>query len=553
MSQYHSANPNKSAEQPPLSTELLAQQLADMTRLHELTTRLIENQDPLPVLEEVLQAVIDLQNADCGVFMLYDAACDDLHPAVSIGLSDDYLHLLDRVPPGLGGNDTALLQRRPVIVEDVCAEPLYTSHPEVAEQGGYRALYSTPLLNPTGDVLGTITVYFVGPHRPTDREMRLVELYARHAAGAVERTRLWSSAQKEIAERKKAEEERDYVMASARCLIWFAEITEEGHPDYLGWDMRFPDMDAAQRFLPLPLQEGESYKDAIYRCRQPEDRDRCDRLGTASVRAGRSYEQDFRCLCADGAVRWLHEDVRVETIVPGMRWQAVGVCTDITDRKQSEKLLEEKNSEIVLLNTRLTRSLAETHHRVKNNLQTIAALLDLQISDADDSISLDQLGQLGKHVRGLATIHDLLTAEAKEGGVAESVSAVETMEKLLAMLAPSLGSRHFHATLDEIRLPARHATGLALIVNELVANAVKHGRGDINVSLTAAGEGVRLKVSDSGPGFPTGFDSKRSANMGLELVQSLGTWDLQGSVTFENRPEGGAIVTVLFRLSNPTD
>src|SRR5207244_3386337 len=143
------------------------------------------------------------------------------------------------------------------------------------------------------------------------------------------------------------EEEKVYIAASARCLLWYADVVDgDGTAPYLGWNMWFPAEEVAQRFLPLALQEGEAYKDAFYRLRLPEDRAACDRFGTASIRAGRSYEQDFRCLCADGSIRWLHEAVRVETVVPGKQWRVVGACTDVTERKLQEEALRESEQRL---------------------------------------------------------------------------------------------------------------------------------------------------------------------------------------------------------------
>jgi two-component system, cell cycle sensor histidine kinase and response regulator CckA len=148
----------------------------------------------------------------------------------------------------------------------------------------------------------------------------------------------------DITERKRLEGERDYLMSSAECLLWWADVENTEHPLYLHWEMHFPDNEAAQRFLPLALEAGEAYRDAFYRCRLPEDQAHCDLLGTASVRAGQSYQQEFRCQCADGSVRWLQESIHVETILAGQQWRAVGVCTDITQRKQAEEALRDSET-----------------------------------------------------------------------------------------------------------------------------------------------------------------------------------------------------------------
>ncbi|HLJ58081.1 MAG TPA: ATP-binding protein, partial [Chthonomonadaceae bacterium] len=84
------------------------------------------------------------------------------------------------------------------------------------------------------------------------------------------------------------------------------------------------------------------------------------------------------------------------------------------------------------------------------------------------------------------------------------------------------------------------------VVNELISNAVKHGRGEISVGLAVHDGAAKLEVCDAGPGFGEAFDPGESTTTGLELVQALVQMDLQGQTSFENRLEGGARVLVTF-------
>jgi PAS domain S-box-containing protein len=345
---------------------------------------------------------------------------------------------------------------------------------------------------------------------------------------------------RDSAEQRQAERERDYALASAQCLLWYADISETGK-QYLQWNKHIPDPAAARRFLSITVLPGEDFESAYYRSRVPEDRDRCDVLGTASVRAGRSYEQEFRVTCADGNVRWIREDVRVETVEAGKHWRAVGVCTDITQRKRHEAAIES-------LNTRLRQTMAETHHRVKNNLQVIAALVDMLVMDRGESVPVDEVRRIGQHARSLASIHDILTAGAKTSGETDDLRAAHLLEKLLVQLQPVIGGRRIRHEADDIRLRMRQGTALAVLVNELVSNAVKHGSGDIQVRLIANGDTAELTVEDEGPGLPAGFNPATDAHTGVELIENLSRWDLQGVTAYENRPQGGARVRIRFSV-----
>ncbi|HLV78746.1 MAG TPA: PAS domain S-box protein [Chthonomonadaceae bacterium] len=214
---------------------------------------------------------------------------------------------------------------------------------------------------------------------------------------------------------------------------------------------------------------------------------------------------------------------------------------DITTHKRHEE-------EIEALNARLQRAMSETHHRVKNNLQIIAALIDMKVAEGKPAVSTASLKRIGQHIQALADIHDLLTQDARTYGQAEAVSVKTVLERLLRRIQAAIEGRGIHHSIAELRLPVRECTSLALLVNELISNAIKHGQGDIALVLASDGEQVHVEVTDNGPGFPAGFDSKQAGSTGLELVESVGRWDLRGKVCYENRHAGGASVKVEFPL-----
>ncbi len=218
----------------------------------------------------------------------------------------------------------------------------------------------------------------------------------------------------------------------------------------------------------------------------------------------------------------------------------------VRDRSRHVEMLERNAEEIAALNARLQRAMAETHHRVKNNLQIVTAMVDMQVMEGRDLIPVEEMRRLGQHVRCLASIHDLLTHQAKARGDALFVSTKEALDRLMPLVRGTTGARAVYYRVDDALLPVSQGTSLVVLINELVSNAVKHGLGEIQVSLEIAREEGRLEVSDDGPGFPPGFDPVNAANTGLELVESLSRWDLQGEPLYENRPGGGARVVVRF-------
>jgi sigma-B regulation protein RsbU (phosphoserine phosphatase) len=216
----------------------------------------------------------------------------------------------------------------------------------------------------------------------------------------------------------------------------------------------------------------------------------------------------------------------------------------------TQEELTASQEELEQVNVRLRRMMTETHHRVKNNLQVIYALIEMQADEAREreSVPREVLLRLGANVLALSAVHDILTLQTKSGGDQEQVSSVEVLGKLTRLLAQTTGGRAVTADVEDATLSPGQSTSLALLTSELISNAVKHGRSDIGVRFQVSGGEACLEVSDDGPGFPPGFDPATATNTGLDLIDSVCRWDLGGQVEFRNRPTGGAVVHVTFPL-----
>lgn len=222
------------------------------------------------------------------------------------------------------------------------------------------------------------------------------------------------------------------------------------------------------------------------------------------------------------------------------------VFRDVSDRRQHEIEHEAYVAELAQLNERLRRAMTETHHRVKNNLQVVAALIEMQEQSAAEMVPMSILVRLRQNIQAMAVIHDLLTEQSKEEGDTRSVSTRGVLERLAPILRATLGTRRLQAQIEDLSLLTKQTTALALIANELISNASKHGRGDIDLTLRKERAQVVLEVRDDGPGFPEGFRPEMASSTGLELIESIARFDLHGETAYRNRPEGGAVVRVTF-------
>ena len=227
---------------------------------------------------------------------------------------------------------------------------------------------------------------------------------------------------------------------------------------------------------------------------------------------------------------------------------SIGIGQDITRRKQRETLALQHTGEVETRNRRLEQAIRETDHRVKNNLQSISTLLDLRLMGHPMTIPVKDLTQVRMHIVTLASLHDMLVADVKDAVAAPVISAKAALEKMVPMLQKLVGEQRISWTADEVYLPVKQGMSLAVLVNELVTNAVKHGGQRVELRLALQEKEVSLEVSDDGPGFAEAFNPKTAAHYGLELIETVGRYDLGGKTVYENRPEGGARVRVTFPL-----
>ncbi len=172
------------------SEEQLASEVAAMTRLDGLVNRLLGCSDLSAALEEVLDASLALLDADMGNIQLYDPNRDVLRMVSYRGFKKEFVEQFSHGAPDPAATcGRSLRSRSRVIVEDVQTDPSFTVHRAAAAAAGFRAVQSTPVMSRDGQVLGILSTHFSDPHRPSDRALRMVDLYARQAAEFIERIR----------------------------------------------------------------------------------------------------------------------------------------------------------------------------------------------------------------------------------------------------------------------------------------------------------------------------------------------------------------------------
>src|SRR5690606_6769713 len=160
--------------------------------------------------------------------------------------------------------------------------------------------------------------------------------------------------------------------------------------------------------------------------------------------------------------------------------------------------------------TRASTLLQEMHHRVRNNLQMVAALLSMQARHAADEGWTQPLQEAVSRIRSIAAIHDLLSSGNLRETTVERIAKHVVDEAIINVVPPGT-QVNFVIEPSPVHVPSRQATVLALLINEFLANAVVHGvgrreRGEVTIAVRCEGDEAVLEVCDDGVGLPAGFD-----------------------------------------------
>jgi two-component sensor histidine kinase len=218
---------------------------------------------------------------------------------------------------------------------------------------------------------------------------------------------------------------------------------------------------------------------------------------------------------------------------------AVVLLRDVTDLRRRDRILMSKDATI-----------REIHHRVKNNLQTIAALLRLQGRRLESPEAQEAIEESERRIRSIAIVHEMLSRD-----VGDVVSFDDIVRQLVRVVEETVSSPElrlkFEVDGDAGELPGELATPLAVVLNELTQNAVDHAfplsedgeaQGKVQVSIRRESGELLVDVRDDGVGLPAGFSLDESRGLGLSIVQVLVTGELSGSI--EMRDDHGTNVAL---------
>ncbi len=524
-----------------------------LAALREIARVLSTAWDLDTTLDLIARKTTEVMRVDsCSIYLL-DPDGLTLRLRATTGLAQRVLGLATlQVGEGMTGH--AVARKAAVYASEAQHNPHFKIVPGAAE-GAFHSLLAVPLLI-ENQVLGALNVQTIAPHAYAPREIETLSLIGDLAAGALAKARLHDNQKRQI-EELQALARVSEVVTSPQYLDDILDIVTE---------MAAKVMDATlcsiflldERGAHLELRSAQ-HAGAAYRLRPPLP------LGTGII--GRVAAQNRPAYIPDVRLEpdYLERELaRREGLVSllsvplSVRQRVIGVFNCYSDDQRTFSAEQQalfvtlaNQTALAIEHARLATNAAmvrEMHHRIKNNLQTVAMLMQLQLSEARSATTSGpdarQVLQTSMHrVYTIAAVHEVLS----ERGL-HLVDVQEVLQRIAAMTAANLTAPQQGLELsvqgEAVLLPSRTATNLALVVNELLQNALEHAfvgqpGGNVQVSLGYAPQELVVTVTDDGLGLPPDY----RPGLGTELVQTLVQEELRGRLHYE-RLDMGTQVTI---------
>ncbi len=520
-----------------------------VSALREMARTLSAAWDLDTTLDLIARKTTEVMHVDSCTIYLLDPGSDTLRLRASTGLSRRALGRAT-LKVGEGMTGYAVQENQPVYAAAAQEDPRFKRIIE-AEEASYLSLLAVPMVI-EAQPIGALNVQTLTTHEFTADEIEVLSLVGDLAAGALAKAQLYDKQRRQI-EELRALAQISEVVTSPQYLDDILDVVTE---------MAAQAMGAAVCSIFLVDETGETLTlrsakraDSPYQYRPPL------RLGEGVigqvVLTGKpAYIPDVR---ADE--RYLGGELaREEGLVSllamplSVRERNIGVLNCYTNEvvKFSEEQLAlfatlANQTALAIENARLVTNAAvvrEMHHRIKNNLQTVAMLMQLQIPDADRLDTRQVLETNIHRIRSIAAVHESLSEQGFR-----LVDVKDVLERITRTTAESMLRPDQDVQIavfgESLPLPSRAATALTLVVNELVQNALEHAFvdcavGRVEISLGRSPDELIILVRDNGRGLPPNLEY----GLGLELTTMLITDDLHGGLKFNALPEGGTEVSI---------
>lgn len=520
-----------------------------LTALRQIARSLSTAWDLDTTLDLIARKTTEAMRVNSCTIYLLDPDGQTLRMRASTGLAPNALGLGTlRVGEGLTGQ--AVASNAPVYAAQAQADPRFKWVARTREDE-YQSLLAVPLVtseshNMVNRPIGALNVQTIDAHDYTSAEIDMLSLIADIAAGALAKAQLYDSQRSQLAE------------LQALAKISEAVISPQYLDDILDvvTEMAAKAMNAAVCSLFLLDENGEQLEllaaariSSPYRHREPQPRDE-GVLGAVVTTGMLQYVPNVSAeplfthperAQAEGLASMLAVPLSVRDHVIGVLVCYSAEMAAFSDDQITIFSTLANQTALAIENARLITNAAvirEMHHRIKNNLQTVAMLMQIQLPEADQLDTAEVLTTNIHRIQSIAIVHEVLS---------EKGFRLVDLRDVLVRIARATeqtvirdeGSIKIDVVGERIQLPSKAATALALIVNELVQNALEHGfnsyaSGTVTISLGRSPSEIIILVRDDGAGLPDPF----THGMGLDIAETLVSGDLRGTLKFNRLSQG---------------
>jgi two-component sensor histidine kinase len=530
----------------------LARKAAEISALREISRAISAALDLDTTLTLITRKTAEVMRVDsCSIYLL-DASQDYLVLKATTGLAPEAVGQA-RLRRGEGLTGWAAEKGEPVASTNAAADPRFKYLPETHETL-FQSLLAVPL-SIGGKILGAINVQTTGTHEYGEDEIELMSIIADLAGGALEKARLYDSMRRQIMELRTLAEVSETltsplyleqilrllvemaarVFRSPLCTLMLVDgeelVLAAAHPNGGGHSRPRQALKVGEGIPGLAAQTGQPVMSG--------DLATDPRFHRHEL----AHQAEVRSLLSV-PLRVRDRTLGVVNCYTGRRHDFTASEVNLLQTLANQTALAIENAGLVVKSAMVR----EMHHRVKNNLQMIAMLLRLQMRDGREVSGREVLTETINRILSIAAVHEILAAEGRH-----QVAVREMLERVAHTVTQTMAPPHFSLDVriegDDLRLPSQQATSLALVVNELLQNAMEHAfpsrsRGQVVIVLSLGGDALRVEVRDDGVGLPEGFSPGHSADLGLEIVHTLVQDDLKGRITFTNAGGVRAVITM---------
>ena len=472
------------------------------------------------------------------------------------------------VRPGIGITGLAAAQGNVVAATDAKEHPAYQAFPSTGEDL-YASQLAVPMLirgeadgTPETRLVGVLNIHTIDRRAFAEEEIAFLQTVANELAISIENARLYSRTDARL-RRKIAElgtlQRVSHSLASTLDLDDVLRLIAEKALELFNAESA-----AIFRF---PHRGNRRHQAPTIAYRVGDDRQLVDELSRDEVirqvlLTGAPRAVDFDHI--DGSSRLFCLPLRSAREMLGALCLRLPTNIELTEDELGLLQAFSDSATLAIENARLYQEarygletasalLQEMHHRVRNNLQTVAALLSVQLRQAEDAPSAVHLREAISRVQAIASVHDLLSDERRLAGTTIDVIARHVADEAVrTLIRPGL-TVDFKIDPSRITVPSKQATVLALLINELVSNAVSHGfeartHGTIRIASWAEDGMANVRVENDGRHLPPEFDSEQSPGLGMRIIHRLAASDLRGSFAIHSTSEA-TTATLTFPLA----